>query len=161
MKRTGMIALIMCLLSGMTAYGEETTPYSVDTPVQEVMSDPAFEGYGRLLFPVNDGYWSGDTLGELRLTWYSNVDPNETVEIVNTLHERASRGETVFYDLYTDEEKAEDPAKEATGCSSSRGRRERSLPSATPAAGLLMWARCMTAFRTRWNSPNEGITPLR
>lgn len=115
MKRTGMIALIMCLLSGMTAYGEETAPYSVDTPVQEVMSDPAFEGYGHLLFPVNDGYWSGDTLGELRLAWYSNVDPNETVEIVNTLHERASRGETVFYDLYTDEEKAEDPAKEATG----------------------------------------------
>ena len=40
---------------------------------------------------------------------------NDTVVIVNTLCERASNGETVFYDIYTDEEKAEDPAKEDTG----------------------------------------------
>lgn len=58
---------------------------------------------------------SGDTLGELQLTWYNNIDPNETVEIVNTLWQRANAGETVFYDIYTEEEKAEDPDKEDTG----------------------------------------------
>lgn len=57
---------------------------------------------------------SGDTLGELQLTWYNNIDPNETVEIVNTLWQRANAGETVFYDIYTEEEKAEDPDKEDT-----------------------------------------------
>lgn len=87
----------------------------MDTPIEEVVSDPAFGDYGRLLFPVNAGYWSGDTLGTLDLVWYNNIDPNETVVIVNTLRERASNGETVFYDIYTDEEKAEDPAKEDTG----------------------------------------------
>ena len=58
---------------------------------------------------------SGDTLGELQLTWYNNIDPNETVEIANTLWQRANAGETVFYDIYTEEEKAEDPDKEDTG----------------------------------------------
>lgn len=91
------------------------SPFDTDTRIQAVIDNPAFENYGRLLFPVNSGYYSGNTLGELRLTWYNNIDPNETVEIVNTLWQRANAGETVFYDIYTDEEKAADPAKEDTG----------------------------------------------
>ena len=76
---------------------------------------------GRLLLPVNSGYYSGDTLGNLRLTWYSNIDPNKSVEVVNTLRERALSGETVFYDIYTDAEKAADPAKRNTGLFFFRG----------------------------------------
>ncbi len=90
-------------------------PYTKDSKLSDVMRDPVFGDYGRLLFPVDSGYYSGDTLGNLRLTWYNNIDPNETVEIVNTLWQRANAGETVFYDIYTDEEKAEDPEKENTG----------------------------------------------
>ena len=89
--------------------------YTADTKIENVINDPVFENYGRLLFPVDDWYMSGNTLGELQLTWYNNIDPNETVEIVNTLWQRASAGETVFYDIYTEEEKAEDPDKEDTG----------------------------------------------
>lgn len=74
-----------------------------------------FGSYGRLLFPVEDAYYSGDTLEELQLTYYSHIDPDETLEIVNTLRERAADGQTIFYDIYTDEEKAADPAKEDTG----------------------------------------------
>ncbi len=90
-------------------------PFTTSTPIQDVMDDPVFAGYGRLLFPVEDWYMSGDTLGDLQLTWYNNIDPEETVEIVNTLWQRANAGETVFYDIYTDEEKAADPEKEDTG----------------------------------------------
>ena len=90
-------------------------PFTTSTPIQDIMDDPVFAGYGRLLFPVEDWYMSGDTLGDLQLTWYNNIDPEETVEIVNTLWQRANAGETVFYDIYTDEEKAADPEKEDTG----------------------------------------------
>lgn len=64
---------------------------------------------------------SGSTLGDLQLTWYNNIDQEETVEIVNTLWQRANTGETVFYDIYTEKEKAEDPAKEDTGLFFFRG----------------------------------------
>ncbi|HJB97811.1 MAG TPA: alpha/beta hydrolase [Candidatus Acutalibacter pullicola] len=37
------------------------------------------------------------------------------MEIVNTLWQRVSGGETVFYNIYTQEEKAADPEKEDTG----------------------------------------------
>ncbi|MCR5141209.1 MAG: hypothetical protein K6C68_01560 [Ruminococcus sp.] len=79
------------------------------------MDDPVFGDYGRLIFPVNSGYMSGNTLGSLRLTWYNNTDSNKTVEIVNYLKNHAEAGETVFYDIYTDAEKAADPAKRDTG----------------------------------------------
>ena len=52
---------------------------------------------GRLIFPVDSGYYSGSTLRDLRLTWYSNIDPNKTVEIVNYLKQSVQSGRTVFY----------------------------------------------------------------
>ena len=67
-------------------------PYTAESWIADVMADPVFEKYGRLLFPVEDWYYSGDTLGQLQLTWYSNIDPTETVEIVNTLHDQAAAG---------------------------------------------------------------------
>lgn len=93
----------------------EQQAFTVDTPIEQVMEDPAFGNYGRLLFPVNQGYYSGDTLGELQLAYYSHIDPEKTVEIANYLKDRALAGQTVFYDIYTPEEKDQDPAKENTG----------------------------------------------
>lgn len=89
--------------------------YTTDTLIFDVINDPVYAGYGRLIFPVNSGYMSGNTLGEMRLTWYSNIRPEKTVEICNYLHNHAAAGDTVFYDIYTDEEKAADPDKEDTG----------------------------------------------
>ena len=91
------------------------TEYTSNSLISDVIADPAFEGFGRLIFPVDSGYMSGSTLGQLRLTWYTGIRPEKTVEIVNYLRSNALAGETVFYDIYTDAEKAADPWKEDTG----------------------------------------------
>ena len=120
-------ALLFCtvlLLSGCGARETQETVESLPpkpaaftrkSKIEDVKHDPVFGSYGRLLFPVEDAYYSGDTLEDLGLTYYSHIDPDETLEIVNTLRERAADGQTIFYDIYTDEEKAADPAKEDTG----------------------------------------------
>ena len=98
-------------------------PVTRDTFVRDVMDDPVFEDYGRLLFPVDRTIPQDMTLedvGEL-LVWYHYIDPDTTVEIVNTLGERAAAGDTVFYDIYTEEEKAADPDKADTGLFFFRG----------------------------------------
>ncbi len=89
--------------------------FDKNTSIADVINDSSFGDYGRLIFPADTGYYSGDTLGELRLTWYNNISPDKTVEIVNYLKNHADAGETVFYDIYTEEEKAADPDKEDTG----------------------------------------------
>lgn len=97
------------------------TPVDRDTPIQAVMDNPVFGDYGRLLFPVESDWWSGETLEDLRLTFYSHIDPEATVAVINYLGTRAASGETVFYDIYTAEEKARDPAKADTGLFFFRG----------------------------------------
>ena len=63
-----------------------TSPYTRKSLISDVMADPVFGDYGRLLFPVQSSYWSGTTLESLRLTYYNYIDPDETVAIVNYLH---------------------------------------------------------------------------
>lgn len=93
------------------------------TRVQDVISNSVFGEYGRLIFPVDRTIASDLTLenvGDI-LTWYTHINPDKTVEIVNYLGENAAAGDAVFYDIYTEEEKEEDPRKEDTGLFFFRG----------------------------------------
>lgn len=109
------------LEGGASMQETKTSDYTVDTPIEDVIRDPVFGEYGRLIFPVDAGYYRGDTLGDLRLTWYNNISPDKTVEIANYMKDHAAAGAVIFYDIYTDEEKAADPAKEDTGLFFFRG----------------------------------------
>lgn len=99
----------------MQAGKSEDKPYTADTKMSEVISEPLFGDYGRLIFPTDGGYFSGNTLGTLKLTWYSNIDPEKNVEIANYMKDHAAKGEAIFYNIYTDEEKEDDPTKKDTG----------------------------------------------
>lgn len=71
----------------------EGNPYTGDTEIAEVIREPLFWDYGRLIFPADSGYCSGNTLGTLKLTWYSNIDPEKTVEIANYMKDHAVMGD--------------------------------------------------------------------
>jgi len=121
--------------------------YNRQSRISDVMNDPSFGDYGRLIFPVNTGYWDGSTLEQLDLTWYNYIDPDKTVEIVNYMKVAAERaqsrarsgfaereqprpkvkahadaGDIIFYDIYTEAEKAASPDKRNTGLFFFRGR---------------------------------------
>ena len=89
--------------------------YTKKTKINEVIADPVFHGKGRLLFPVQRRYMSGNTLGTLDLTWYSEIDPDMTVTICNCLKDKAQSGVKIFFDIYSEEEKKKDPEKNNTG----------------------------------------------
>lgn len=150
-KRMSFILLFICLAVAVSGCGSgisadsETAESSADTErsepdapelpergfiaatretgVRDVMDNPVFEEYGRLIFPVDRTISSELTLenvGDI-LTWYTYINPDKTVEIVNYLGQNAAAGDTVYYDIYTEEEKAEDPQKENTGLFFFRG----------------------------------------
>lgn len=70
---------------------------------------------GRLMFPADRGCYTGNTPGSIRLLWYGNPGKGKTTEIANDFRKHAARGETIFYDIYSDEEKRKDPRKRDTG----------------------------------------------
>ncbi len=93
------------------------TRATTSTRITEVINHPAFGNYGRLLFPLNAGYYSGDTLGTLGLTWYSNINPARTVDVVNYMLDEVSAGRQIFYPIYP----ADDERAESTGLFFFRG----------------------------------------
>lgn len=103
--------------------GRTFSPVTRTTSVQTVISDPVFGDYGRLIFPVDRPLRDSLTLEDMDeiLMWYNDINPDKTVEIVNYLGAQAATGEPVFYDIYTEEEKAADPWKEDTGLFFFRG----------------------------------------
>ena len=92
--------------------------YTRQTRINDVMNDAAFGDYGRLIFPVNTGYWSGTTLEQLQLTWYNYIDPDKTVEVCNYLRAHA---DNCFIDIYTEAEKQTNPDLRNTGLFFFRG----------------------------------------
>ena len=57
----GLMCCALCLLLGVGKARAEQL-FDRDTPIRTVLEDPAFGSYGRLIFPVDEGYYSGDTL---------------------------------------------------------------------------------------------------
>lgn len=100
---------------------QEAKIYTRASRIEDVMADAAFDNFGQLIFPINRSYWSGETLEQLQLTWYSYINADKTVEIVNDMKRKADAGEHIFYDIYTDEEKGSDPQKRYTGLFFFRG----------------------------------------
>lgn len=99
--------------------------YARSSTVEDVINNPYFEDFGHLLFPVDRSVSEGMTLEEISSSgvyiWYHYIDPDKTVEIIQSLHDHAAAGNRVFYDIYSEEEKAADPSKEDTGLFFFRG----------------------------------------
>lgn len=69
----------------------EAASYSTNSTIASVISDPSFKDYGRLMFTLESQYYSGNTLENLIFTWYDNVDPNKTIEIINYFKQNAEQ----------------------------------------------------------------------
>lgn len=94
-------------------------PVTLNTTVSEVINDPEFGDFGRLLFPVDLTIDSSMTLNDISspntYIWYSDIQPVKTVEIINALKKHVENGEQIFYSIYSQEEIALDPSKADTG----------------------------------------------
>ena len=90
--------------------------------IEDVILDPAFKDFGRLLFPVEKQFYCGEKLEQFTMVFYNYHDPAKTVEIVNSLKTRSLAGYKVFFDIYSPEEKLEDASKANTGLFFFRGK---------------------------------------
>jgi len=126
--KKALVSMLWMTLLACSGHAEEpqkesetmTNFYTRQTRINDVMNDAVFGDYGRLIFPVNTGYWSGTTLEQLQLTWYNYIDPDKTVEVCNYLRIHA---DNCFIDIYTEAEKQANPDLRNTGLFFFRGNR--------------------------------------
>ena len=102
---------------------DEDEAFTVKTRIKDIINDPVFDGYGRLIFPVDIQIDDDLTVQDVEdiLPWYSEVSPDKTLQILNDMKKRAASGEKIFYDIYSDAEKQADPEKQDTGLFFFRG----------------------------------------
>ena len=96
-----------------------------DTKVVDVIEDPLFKGYGRLIFPTAFGRPSSSmTLSQVgsMLIYHNYVNTDTTLDVIGTMRKEVKDGKKIFYDIYTEEEKRRDPDKMDTGLFFFRGK---------------------------------------
>lgn len=112
-----------------------------DTTVGEVIATPALGDFGRLLFPVDRDVPDHMTLAEVSSSsvyvWYSHIQADKTVEIVNDVISRAEQGQQVFYPIYTEAEMDADPSKRDAGLFFFRGKPEEKFAVVNAGGGFM------------------------
>ncbi|QND46723.1 alpha/beta hydrolase (plasmid) [Rhizobium lusitanum] len=107
--------------------------------IVDMLGNPAFAGFGRLLLP-----WDGRAYDEtmrlgnigLLLPYHSHVDPGNVVSALNRMIDDVNKGETIFYDFYTEAQKREDPTRENTGLFFFRGKPGEPFAVVSPGGGF-------------------------
>lgn len=96
-----------------------------DDSIADLLKHPAFAGFARLTLPWDDRQY--DETMPLRniatlLPYHTHISPEVVVSGLNRMIDDASAGKTVFYDIYTKEEKRAEPSQENTGLFFFRGK---------------------------------------
>ena len=106
------------------------------TKVVYVIDNPLFEHYGRLIFPTAFGrpssFMTLDEVGSM-LLYHNYINTETTIDVIRTMEERRIEGKTIFYDIYSEQEKRRDPEKRDTGLFHFQGK--KGAPFAVICAG--------------------------
>ncbi len=107
--------------------------------IRDVVNHPAFRGFGQFILPLDQGRYDPAMLLEnvaSLLPYQSNIDPDAAVNTINHMIDRTASGETIFYDIYTDQQKQSDPFKESTGLFFFRGEPGAPFAMISPGGGF-------------------------
>jgi acetyl esterase/lipase len=119
----------------VTAEGHIT----VENTVRDVINHPAFEGFGELLLPRDDNsayYGTRLTNVASLMPYHGNVRPAIVVNALNHLIDEVNGGKTIFYDVYSEQQKQQDAAKRNTGLFFFRGQTGSPFAVVCPGGGF-------------------------
>ena len=113
--------------------------FTRDNCIGDVIFCSSFQGFGRLLFPVDrqfDYHTKLENIDDIYI-WYNYINVNKTIEILNYLKQQVDAQYQIFYDIYTEAEKREDTTKRDTGLFFFRGKTNASFAIGHAGGGFL------------------------
>ncbi|MDL2278059.1 alpha/beta hydrolase [Parabacteroides sp. OttesenSCG-928-G07] len=106
--------------------------------VRDIVNHPAFEGFGELLLSRdnNSSYYNTPltNVGSL-MPYHGNVRPDVVVKSLNHMIDEVNKNNTIFYDIYTEQQKEQDPSKKNTGIFFFRGKPDAPFAVICPGGG--------------------------
>lgn len=123
---------------GQMTGNKQTSQIRTTDSIQDIVNHPAFRNFGRRLLPWDDDRNYDIPLDQVAtlLPYHSNVKPAEAAASLNRLIGDANAGKTVFYDIYTEQEKTAVPAKRNTGLFFYRGKPGAPFAVVNPGGGF-------------------------
>lgn len=122
-----------------TGSGDKVAHLTTSDYVRDIVNHPAFKGFGELLLSYDNNSSYYDTrlsnVGSL-MPYHGNVRPDVVLDAVNYLIDEVDKGKTVFYDIYTEQQKQQDPAKRNTGIFFYRGNPNAPFAVVCPGGGF-------------------------
>jgi acetyl esterase/lipase len=119
--------------------GARSTRLTPGSTIGDILNHPAFAGFSRQILPWDDrAYDTSMRLNDIGalLPYHSNVDPFIVVGALNHMIANAEGGQDIFYDIYTEAQKREQPAKQNTGLFFFRGRPGAPFAVIAPGGGF-------------------------
>lgn len=119
---------------------EASSPHlTTENSIRDIFNHPAFSGYADHLLPWEDNSRYMTTslrqVGSL-MPYHSNVKPQVVVDALNYMIDLVDDRKTVFYDLYSEQQKKADPAKAHTGLFFFKGKRGAPFAVVCPGGGF-------------------------
>ncbi len=147
---------------------EETAPepakelgehITAEDSVLSVVSHPAFQGFGRFLFPLRDkmpdpGMTVADS-GKL-LYYHAAIDVNTTVGVINAMLCDAKAGRTIFYDIHSAQDKENYPQTKNTGLFFFRGKPGAPFAIISPGGAFKYVGSIHESFPLAWELSKRG-----
>lgn len=149
--RTVLLASLPFLFDPAAGRTESAMPQSGQAPsterrllsatstVGDILRHPTYSGYADRVLPWDDRpYDETMKLSEIGglLPYHSAVDTGTVLGGLNRMIEDVAAGNQVFYDIYTEADKREDPSKEDTGLFFFRGRPGAPFAIVSPGGGF-------------------------
>lgn len=120
----------------------ETAPLehlTTASTIGDLLAHGGFEGFARLLLPWDDRPADPSMplsrIGSL-LPYHSNVNPEEVVTSLNRMIDDVGAGHQVFHDIYTEDQKRQEPARDNTGLFFFQGRPGAPFAVIAPGGGF-------------------------
>lgn len=112
---------------------------SSNSRIHDIVAHPAFKGFGVLLLPHDDNSSYYNTplhrVGSL-MPYHSHIEPAVVIGALNRMIDDANEGKIIFYDLYSQEQKKQNPDKRSTGLFFFRGRPGAPFAIVCPGGGF-------------------------
>ncbi len=151
MRNKSILLIILALILISSCYppinempGKITSQYdhlSTKNIVSDIVRHTAFKDFGELLLPRDNNSDYYDTklsdIGSL-MPYHSHVSPDIVVGALNHMIDEVNAGKTIFYSIYTDEQKKQDPGKMNTGLFFLRGDPGAPFAVVCPGGGFLL-----------------------